>query len=75
MLQIFPPPEHQIISALARIREEWQDAIAGTSLLSVDGNVGLILADLVSGLGLSTEEQVQVLGIQLHKEIQDLTNF
>lgn len=75
MLQIFPSPEYQIVRNLARIRKEWQDAIGGTSLLSVDGNVGLILADLVSGLGLSADEQAQVLGAELHKEIQELTNF
>jgi hypothetical protein len=74
MLKIFPSTQSHFINVLARIRQEWQDATGGISLLAIDGNVGLILADLVNSLELSTEEQIQVLGAELHKEIQDLTN-
>lgn len=75
MLQTYSPTHAQVINALARIRQEWQSATEGASLLSVDGNVGLILADVVNCLELSTEEQVLVLGSELYREIQDLTNI
>lgn len=74
MLQITHPPQSHIISALARVRQEWQDAAQGDSLLSIEGNVGLILADLVNGLDLSTEAQIEVLGADLFREVQFLSN-
>ncbi len=74
MLQINHPPHFYIIHALARVRQEWQNAAQGDSLLSIEGNVGLILADLVSGLDLSTEAQIEVLGADLFREVQSLSN-
>jgi hypothetical protein len=33
--------------------------------------MGMLLADLINGLGLSAAEQVQVLGVELYQEMQD----
>ena len=62
----------QLVIALAHIRREWQDATCGKSLLEVEGNMGMLLADLVNNIGLPIEEQVQVLGPELFEEMQDL---
>lgn len=62
----------QIICTLSRIRQEWQEAVDCSSLIQVDGKVGLLLADLINGIGLGTAEQVQVLGAELYQEMQDL---
>ena len=61
----------QIVSTLSRLRQEWQEATPGASLLEIDGNMGLILADLINGFGLNAEDQCQVLGSELFGEIQD----
>ena len=61
----------QIVSTLSRLRQEWQEATAGASLLAIDGNMGLILADLINGFGLNAEDQYQILGSELFSEIQD----
>jgi len=74
MLQTIQSPQSHIVSALARVRQEWQDAAQGDSLLSIDGNVGLMLADLVSVLGLPVESQVEILGADLFREVQTLSN-
>jgi len=60
------------IESLARIRQEWQDAANGDSLLNMEGNVGLFLADIVNGLALGNEDQAKVLGQSLFQEIQEL---
>ncbi len=74
MLQTIQSPQSHIVSALARVRQEWQDAAQGDSLLSIDGNVGLMLADLVSVLGLPVEAQMEILGADLFREVQTLSN-
>ena len=45
-----------------------------TSLLSMSGSVGLILADLVKGLDLSTDVQIEILGADLFQEVQNKLN-
>jgi hypothetical protein len=62
----------QLVTALAHIRREWQDAISEKSLLEVEGNMGMLLADLINNIGLPIEDQVQVLGKELFREMQDL---
>lgn len=37
--------------------QEWQEATGGTSLLETDGNMGLVLADLINGFGLDADDQ------------------
>lgn len=61
----------QIVSTLTHLRQEWQEATGGASLLDVDGNMGLILADLINGFGLTVKDQHQILGQDLFVEIQD----
>ena len=60
-----------IISTLTRLRLEWQEATAGTSLLETDGNMGLVLADLINGFGLDAQDQCQILGNDLFQELKD----
>lgn len=67
---ISTPP--RVVEVLASIRAEWQDAAAGVSLLEMEGNVGLILTDIVNCLGLSADEKAQVLGQPLFNEIREL---
>jgi len=73
MLQPFPQPNTQVVATLAALRQEWQQAADGASLLEMEANVGLMLADLVNSLGLSTHEQSMVLGQELFDEIQELS--
>ena len=65
------PTDPQVISVLSRLRQEWQEATDGASLLETNGNIGLILADLINGFGLSAEDQRQILGIKLSRELAD----
>lgn len=74
MLQTFSQSKLQTVSALAKLREEWQQAAEGTSLLEMEANVGLMLADLVNSLGLSVHEQTLVLGAELFNEVSELLN-
>ena len=57
---------------LSTLRQEWQEAANGNSLLNVEGNIALILADLINSFGLTPNEQSQVLGADLFGEIQEL---
>lgn len=73
MLQTLSQPKTQIIATLATLRQEWQQAANGASLLELEANVGLMLADLVNSFGLSSLEQTEVLGPDLFKEVQELS--
>lgn len=72
MLQTPVIQRMQLVNALTRIRQEWQDATSGESLFEVEGNMGMLLADLVNNVGFSIDEQVQVLGTELFQEMQEL---
>ena len=72
MLQTPAIQRMQLVTALAHIRREWQEATSGKSLLEVEGNMGMLLADLINNVGLPIEAQVQVLGTELFQEMQDL---
>ena len=72
MLQTPHTNRTQLVSVLSTLRQEWQEAANGQSLLNVEGNIALILADLVNSFGLATHEQSQVLGSELFSEVQDL---
>lgn len=67
-----PTPHVQVIATLTGFRRQWQEAADGRSLIEVEGNVGLILADLVNSFGLSTHEQSAVLGTELFAEMQEV---
>ena len=71
MLQNPVTPHFQLVTTLSRIRQEWQDAANGNSLIEVEGNMGMLLADLINGIGLRTSEQIQILGTDLYQEMQD----
>ena len=71
MLQNPVNTRYQLVSTLTRIRQEWQEAAGRTSLIEVEGNMGMLLADLINGLGLGVTEQIQILGGDLHLEMQD----
>jgi len=72
MLQMPLTDRPKLISALSTLRQEWQEAAHGQSLLEVQGNVALMLADLVNSFGLATHEQSQVLGPELFSEVQEM---
>ena len=70
-----PSTQHfQLVSTLTRIREEWQEAAGSSSLIEVEGNVGMLLADVINGVGLQHDERIQVLGADLFREMQDFLN-
>lgn len=50
---------------LSAFRQEWEVVAERGSLIDVSASVGLMLFDLTSRLGLTPEEQAQVLGDQL----------
>ncbi len=72
MLQNTPNPRVQVIATLSKFRQEWQKAADGNSLIETEGNVGLILADLVNSFGLNTHEQAVVLGAELFDEMREV---
>jgi hypothetical protein len=72
MLNTNPNPRTKAIAILSRFRQEWQEAADGKSLLEVEGNIGMVLADLVNSFELTFHEQSLVLGPQLFKEMQDI---
>ena len=50
---------------LSAFREEWEAVAERGSLIDVSASVGLMLFDLTTRLGLTPQEQAQVLGNQL----------
>ncbi|MBI5954937.1 MAG: hypothetical protein HY865_25025 [Chloroflexi bacterium] len=71
MFQTPPIPQLQVIHALANFRREWQSAAGSASLLTIQGSVGLILADLVRELGMPAGTQIEILGADLFTEVQE----
>jgi hypothetical protein len=67
-----PSPRLLVIATLSTFRQEWQEAAGGKSLIETEGNVGLILADLVNSFGLTTHEQSVVLGPELFEEMREV---
>ena len=61
-----------VVEVLAHFRQEWEQVAEGESLVEVKGSVGLILVDLVRAFALRQSEQVQVLGLALHAELQSI---
>lgn len=54
-----------MISALAHLRKEWERAAGTTGLMDVSASVGLLLVDVSLAIGLTPNEQIQVLGQKL----------
>lgn len=55
----------QVILALKAIAEGWQEATEEDGLLATNTSVGLILYDVTKALGLSYQEQEQILSSDL----------
>ncbi len=66
-----PTTQAQVISTLSRLCQEWQEATEGASLLETNGNMGMVLADLINGFGLNAEDQRRILGTDLFHELRD----
>jgi hypothetical protein len=66
---IMPP---HILQALARMKQDWEQAAEGGSLLKVKGSVGLLLADFTNVLWLTQEKQIMVLGEAMTAQLQDV---
>ena len=58
----------EVVDSLARFRQEWQASVDGQSLMDVQASVGLMLVDVVMLIGLSSNEQQAVLGVELRRE-------
>ena len=62
------PDRMLVLENLSVLREEWEAAAAGDSLMNVSASVGLIMFDIATQLGLTPEEQTVVLGSRLYRE-------
>jgi hypothetical protein len=67
--QVVMPDKASVLESLSALRQEWERAADGDSLINVPGSVGLLLFDVTARLGLTWEEQTQVLGDRLFREI------
>lgn len=67
-------PREQVVTALMQLRQEWQASAGQRSLTKIKGNVGLILSDFASTLGLDTIERLRVLGDELSRDVEDILN-
>jgi hypothetical protein len=59
----------QILESLASLRQDWEKAANGESLLHIEGSVGLILHDFAANLNLTVEERQLLLGASLSEEV------
>jgi hypothetical protein len=65
-------PREQVVTALTQLRQDWQVSAGEKSLVKIKGNVGLILSDVTTLLGLDTIERLRVLGDELTREVEDI---
>jgi len=66
---VFPEKE-SVMENLSTLRQEWEQAADGVSLINIPASVGLLLfVDVIARLGLTREEQTEVLGDQLFNEV------
>ena len=74
MLQTVPDQklaQSRDISTLTRLYQKQQKATGKINLLETDGNMGLVLADLINGFGLDVDDQCRILGNDLFRELKD----
>jgi hypothetical protein len=64
-----PSERTRLVLALAELREEWQKAVQGGSLLKVETPVGLLLADIADRLQMTPQERHVFLGGKLINEV------
>lgn len=55
----------QVIKAIRQLREEWEEAAAGESLLTVKCDVGYLLYDVCRMIGLTEAETIETLGFTI----------
>lgn len=62
-----------VFDNLTSLRREWQESghEDETSLIGIQGSVGLMLYDVVEALRLSPQQQRAILGIALYVEIKE----
>jgi len=53
------------LESLSAFRQEWESVAGNGSLIDVSASVGLMLFDLTTRLGMTPQEQAQVLGDQI----------
>ncbi len=58
-----------VLETLSVLRQEWEQAAEGNSLIDIPASVGLLLFDVTARMGLTQAEQSQVLGDQLFREV------
>ena len=61
-----------VLQGLIEIREGWEEAAEGDSLVDIRGSVGLLFVDFVGAIGLTKQEKEQVLGTKLSCALQDM---
>lgn len=66
--RVVMPDRASALANLCALRQEWEQAADGDSLINVPASVGLLLFDVTTRLGLTQDEQTQVLGDQLFRE-------
>jgi hypothetical protein len=75
MLKTIRTPEithSSVANVLAEFRQEWELAAEEQDLIAIQGSIGLLLIDLVIGLGFRPSEQIHVLGSKLYAELQSI---
>jgi hypothetical protein len=60
-----PTVRESVIENLATLRQEWEAAAEGDSLLDISASVGLMLLDVAARLGLTPAERAFLLGERL----------
>ena len=65
-------PREQVVTALMQLRQDWQVSAGRKSLTKIKGNVGLILSDVTTLLGLDTIERNRILGDELTRDVEDI---
>lgn len=70
--QLSDIPREQVVTALMQLRQDWQVSVGEKSLTKIKGNVGLILSDVTTLLGLDTIERLRVLGDELTRDVEDI---
>ena len=63
-------PREAAVIAIATLRKEWELEANNESLICIRASVGLLLADIVIGLGLMLNEQQTALGPELFSELE-----
>jgi hypothetical protein len=62
----------RVVTAIRRLRLDWESLAGDYSLTELEGNVGLFLADFVRYLELDPAEQLAALGERLVIDLSEL---